>query len=215
MYCPKCGDQIQDGFEYCMKCGTKIKINQEINVINNEQIAIQKKSHKLKIILPVVSALCIILFIFLYNTVFNKNNSDCFLGIPWGITEEELEEKKDIFDDFKEYKDKESGRHGFATEIKNFEGQEGVTATSAFLFNVVDGLHTVTTFFSLDTHELYQNEDILVKKMIEKYTDLYGESDFDDSNTWTWKTSNSTIELKYFGDEDEDNLIVLQYKKRE
>lgn len=98
MFCPKCGNEINEGYEYCEKCGNKIVINNnqsndiDINIARANAYKAKKKERLTNIIILSVLGIIIVACLSVY---FIYCHGKDFRNVNWGMTAKEVIEIED------------------------------------------------------------------------------------------------------------------------
>jgi hypothetical protein len=75
MFCPKCGNEINDNGRFCPKCGFEFRKETVPNYANNQVTQKKKKgfSKTVKIVIGISAVLCVVSFILNIVDIFNHN----------------------------------------------------------------------------------------------------------------------------------------------
>ena len=230
MYCGKCGANIPDGYEFCMKCGAKIETSQiKVDTINKTEVMQndevnetedmhientevsevdsdkkQNISKRLKSII-IVGVITILILIGVFAMRGTNEKDGYFLNIPWGTELEAVQEKV-----IKKYNaETRIEDQCVIAAIKDYEGMKDVTILPCFYCEKNGTLHTVLAILSPEDGSSYTVEQA-GEKLIEKYSDLFGDAESPRTGSYKWTTKNSVIELTYIG----DNSIFLSYDEK-
>ena len=73
MFCPKCGNEINDNGRFCPKCGFEFRKETVPNYANNQVTQKKKKgfSKTVKIVIGISAVLCVVSFILNIVDIFN------------------------------------------------------------------------------------------------------------------------------------------------
>lgn len=203
MFCKKCGATIPDGYKYCMNCGAKADSSQPD--ITKEQDSPKKPLNK-KILVSIFGI--IVGFLIISGLIIKLSGptekDGYFANIPWGT---DIETVKKEFD--KAFNDDSliTDHNSVLGLISDYDGMNGVTATSSFNCENNKTLNKVSVIFTTDDGCQYTTNDI-IDHIIEKNNKLFGAYDNSLGYLYTWQTPNSTIDLCMLTDE----LFIINYE---
>lgn len=185
MFCPKCGNEIEEEYEFCMKCGNKIETKGKLNneqdgvIVEKAEGTNAKKKNKKKIILiTAISVLIIALGLCIYFVFFNGHD---FRNADWGMTLEEVKksETAEIFGSGEGY------ISYIAKDFKINEKDEKAALTYKFKNN---SLKSASVLLYGDEYSL---NDVL--SIYEKKYGKYTHTTIDGSDVYIWKTHRFNI----------------------
>lgn len=204
MFCPNCGEEIQDGFEFCIKCGKKISEVNSTDSIKTENVEVAKKVYKKKlisIVAVIVVVACLIVALFI-----GKNNKyDLMAGVKMGDSSADV--GKAVKAKYKVKIDKYNDDDGNANIVcypdlskifdLDFSSDDSENACLAtYEFDEDDKLNSATFLISCDENS---NSDIKAfKKGASKLEDYYSkrcEKSYGDSTMKEMTSGNEKITI--------------------
>lgn len=80
MFCPNCGNNLDQNSKFCNKCGKQLIDNTIITSPNNQQMVISPKNNKKDKLFGIIIVALIILAIIGINVIFGNSNSDYYFS---------------------------------------------------------------------------------------------------------------------------------------
>jgi hypothetical protein len=201
MFCPKCGSEIPEGYEFCMKCGTKAVLEQP----SNEVTKVDDKSKKFLpfLIIGIVVVAAILFIITSGGSAAEKKG--LFKGVEWESDTATAMKKLNKALPKIDFKESDNGIIGIDEEYK---GKEGVSLGYMLTFKGSGKtLSEVSLIYTVSDDSKYTSDDVY-EDAVKEYTKLYGKPDTDKGYQVEWETEESEVEISHVM----DGLVMQSFK---